>query len=315
MVMRFILFLFLWAFVGCDSWKEKGSGNEALLASVGGVPFTGREWEYERSLDDSARSEVQWKDRLEQVLLEEAIYQKAKSENFFEDPEAHHALRQLVSQLYMRKGIEAVSGEPSEKEIEDYYGAHRTEFERGEQVKVADIFIKKKPDLKEDAFAQKVALVWEKAKLIEGKPFGFGELIQEFSDENFNYPIGKTGYFDETGSPVSLSKKMVEVSFALKKIGEVSVPIEESEGTHIVMLVGRRPALSRPLAMVGPEIKVQLRQEKWKMARESWIMGIKAAKPIVIQEDAFALLTKDLMPSEKKEFPEKNQALSPPHLK
>jgi peptidyl-prolyl cis-trans isomerase C len=86
---------------------------------------------------------------------------------------------------------------------------------------------------------------------------------------------GELGYFDadgntDRGSPAGLPAPLVKAVFKLKKIGDVSAPIEHDGAFSVVMLTGEMPPVNKPRA----EIDAELRETLARHARDKAVSAL-----------------------------------------
>jgi len=146
----------------------------------------------------------------------------------------------------------------SNKDAENYYNTHKTEFATKDQVHVAHILVQKQED------AQKVL------KDLQGGA-DFGKLAKQYSidpgskDKGGEYPwTDKDKYLPAFG----------DASWKLEA-GQLSQPIKTDYGYHIIKLIGKRPAGQRTFAEVKEEIKQKLLAQKKKEEFNKWLKNLR----------------------------------------
>ncbi|MCP4755328.1 MAG: hypothetical protein GY866_31070 [Proteobacteria bacterium] len=230
------------------------------------------------------------RDGIDELVTSELLYQEAIRRNLHHNPKLRRTVRQVYSEHLLQQHIaETIENQPiSEQDIRDYYEKNKTRFNRGRQVRLADIFIEKKGT---DTAAEKAEKGKKAEKLlreavaIEGKRSGFGMLVRKHSDKHPAYILGSTGYFDLTGQPVGIEKKLAEEAFKLKRIGQVARRVVETErGFHIVMLAGKRPPLQRKFETLKRRIAKKMENEKRSRLRKDLIAEVKAGSRIDLDE-------------------------------
>ena len=82
------------------------------------------------------------KKRLDDMVLGEVFYQEALRQKLDQKPEVQQSIRQLLTQKLLEQ-VEgkAWSREVTEAEVKAYYDQHAGEYNRPEQVRIADIYI------------------------------------------------------------------------------------------------------------------------------------------------------------------------------
>ena len=250
-------------------------------------------------------SERAAKGRLKEMLTSEALYQEALRLGIDEDPDVKHKIRQIIIQKLFEKKVNKPVEEwqISEKELQDYYEAHKNQFYRPEQVRIADIFIALPKDATPEQRAERRRVaeeVLQKALGAGGDKLGFSQLVRQYSDVPQRYRRGDTGYFDKEGNPVGLEKPLIEAAFELKEKGQIADRvIETSDGFHVIMLVGRRSEIKKELKDLAPALKRRMKREELAKRREALIEEVKKKSNITIDDAAFAQLIREMNEAEK----------------
>ena len=289
-VMVLVLSSVVLFFLGCSKQKEKtgnvsAQDNSPVLATVGNSPLTVSDFKgYVSDKLPSHPGKVskaqldQW---LDHRLLEEVLYQEALRVGLERDPQIRRDIRQmLTSRLiddHMKKNV--WSKPIDDAEIEKYYNDHWSEFNRPDQVRIGDIFISIPAGVSPDerkALGEKAEEILKKALEVRGKRFGFGRLINEYSDIPQKYRKGDTGFFDERGEPIGIDKTLVDTAFSLTHVGDMANQvIETSQGYHVIMLTGKRSGMHTSLDSIRQRLTQRVRREKAAGARKAYIAGLK----------------------------------------
>jgi peptidyl-prolyl cis-trans isomerase SurA len=145
----------------------------------------------------------------------------------------------------------------SDNDVQSYYERN---FKSGANVsvRVSHVFIAIPENadaarvLEREAFAKKIL-----ARAQTGEDFA--KLAKELSEDRATRAEGgDLGYF---GKEMGLPKAVEELVFSMK-IGEVGGPVRGNQGFHVIKLVDRRAAESKPLADVKNELRAQLEQKE-----------------------------------------------------
>ena len=294
-----IIAFFVLLTLGCSK-KEGGEKTAAkvekegpqVVARVGDRAITVQDFKkYLSERPISKRSPVTKEDlqkRLDGLVLEEVIYQEALRLGLEKDPEVRSRIRQMLNQKVIDDQVNQKewNREITEIEVQEYYKRHWDEFNRPDQVRVADIFVAVPADAtsKERAASRKKAeTVLDEAFAAKGRRTGFGTLVSKYSDKHKKYSKGDTGFFDIEGKPVGVDKKFAEAAFNLERVGSMAEHVIESpEGFHVVMLVGKRAAIHTPLERVQNQIKQRIRRETVARVRNAYFQSLKEESEIEI---------------------------------
>jgi parvulin-like peptidyl-prolyl isomerase len=245
-----------------EEWPQNGLTEEQaneVLAQVGDRTITVGEFAdrlasqspYLRARFESPERRKEFLDNL--VRFELLVYE-AKRRGYDDRPEVKRARRNAMIQQMVTQEIDAPleAVEITDEEIRAIYDANPDEFNRPAQVRASHIFIEDR------ARAQKLL-----ARAKEGDLSGFRTLAREQSqDEKTKRSGGDLQFFtaDGEGSP---AKAIRDAAFAMAKVGEVYPDlIEEGGGYHIIMLTGKRAAVTRTYEQAKRAIRHKLNRER-----------------------------------------------------
>jgi peptidyl-prolyl cis-trans isomerase D len=141
----------------------------------------------------------------------------------------------------------------SAEDVQRQYQENQSQYSTPEQVRASHILFK--TEGKDEAEVRKQAeTVLKRAKVGED----FAKLANEFTEEE----VGKTrgGDLDFFGRG-AMAKEFEEASFALKP-GQISDIVQTQFGLHIIKLTDRKPATTRTLDEVKPQIEDQIKWER-----------------------------------------------------
>ncbi|WP_375057825.1 SurA N-terminal domain-containing protein [Zobellella sp. DQSA1] len=171
----------------------------------------------------------------------EAYYQRQPQ--LFQRPE-----QVKINYVLLDAGMASVA-DVAEQAVEDYYQANLAAYTQAEQRRVAHIMINKGRDAE-----QKLQAIAE--RLAAGE--AFAELARTESDDAFSGAGGGALEWMEQGT---MDPAFDKAAFALGEVGEVSGVVESEFGLHLITLLERRPAETKPLAEVRDSIAERLARE------------------------------------------------------
>lgn len=238
--------------------------------------------------------------RLQEVILEELLYQEAVRLKLDQAPEVRSRMRQLLIQTLMDQQINRVSWERvvPEDDILAYYQANQREFYRPEEVRIADLLIAvgATSNEKEKAAAKaKADALLVKAMATREKRGNFGRMIEQHSDLPKVYRKGDTGFFDIEGGPVGVDRKVARTAFELKRNGELfEEVIEAADGYHLIMRIGKRSAMDRPIEQARGQIEQRIRREEEGRARTAFFAQLKEQARIQIDGEAVKEVVREI---------------------
>jgi len=147
----------------------------------------------------------------------------------------------------------------SEAEIDQYFKAHRGEFDRPEQVHVKHILLDNENEAR---------LVLAKLKRGES----FDALARQYSKDPGSRAQGGDLGFVSRGQ---LVPEFEQVAFALQP-KQISDIVKTQFGYHLIMLVARRPPQPANLDQAHDQIRTLLMANKQEAAFQEWLKKIKA---------------------------------------
>lgn len=300
--------------IGCPG-KDRSDVSKSeeeispVVASVGDGDITAADLKgylSQRPIPPRLRgSEEEIKKRLDEMVLEEVLYQEALRLKLDQDPKMRKSIRQMLTQKLMSRHMyeKTEKREIGEKDLQEYYDKHHDEFNRPAQVRLADIFISVPSDATEEKKAElkkKAETALNEAVALRGKRSGFGTLVRKYSDTHEKYRQGDTGFIDIDGKPVGIDKQLAEAAFKLERVGSMPEQvIETPDGYHVIMLTGKRSAINWPLEKVRNQITQRIRRETLKKEREDFIEGLKAGADISIDDKVVAQVVSEMAPPKK----------------
>jgi len=239
--------------------------DDPILARAGDWKITLSEFNrvirlYDRKKQEAINKNPEMKKTLlKRILKTKLIADRARAEGFTENYEMKKQLElitnDMISIQYLNKVV-AKRAIVTDKDIEEYYKAHITEYKLPERVKARHILVKVKKeftDEEKEAARRKIEGLLERVK----KGEDFVELAKTYSDDPASARVGgDLGYF-QRGRMV---KPFEDVAFSLKP-GEVSDIVETRFGYHIIKVEDRKPAETIPLEKVKKSIREKLQKE------------------------------------------------------
>ena len=287
-----------------DGKKKSDANDSQVVAKIGNTPISAGDFKAylsSRPMPFNYYSNADaLKSKLDELVAEEVMYQEALRAKVDQDPQVMTKIRQIVSQKMIEDQVnrKVWTRAIEENELQEYYKQNESEFNRPEQVRVADIFVALPADATEEKKAElkkKAEEALAEASALNNKRSGFWQLVKKYSDPHEKYQNGDTGYFDVEGKPVGVDPKMAEVAFKLEENGRVSEKlIESADGYHVIMLTGKRPAVNKPLEDVKRQIEQRIRREELQKKRAEYIDGLKAQAKITIDDKVLSDVQKEM---------------------
>jgi peptidyl-prolyl cis-trans isomerase C len=219
------------------------------------------------------------KEFLDNRIRFEVLAKEAKTRGLDKDEEVVRTMKQVMIQKLMKEQFDSQVKleDVSDAECKTYFDSHQDEFNKPEEVRVADILVK------DDKTAKKV-LADQRIKGVDNT--GFRTLVAEYSQDTATKDRGgDLRYFD--ANTKELPSEIVKASFALQNVGDVS-QVKSTGGVHVLKLTGRRKALVRTFDEVKPQIRNRLYRDKRQQSMEDFVKKLRDKAKIELHEDRLA---------------------------
>ena len=180
-------------------------------------------------------------------------------------------------QIMMKKLVDyevrsKISVLPSE--VSDYYERHKSRFREGDKYRVKNILLKAKDNVTSELAKVEIDNIYNKLK--QGGDFDV--LAGQFSQGPNSEKGGDMGYIEKGQMLEALDK----VIFNLRP-GEFSGPVKSEIGYHIFKVEDIKYGRQAGLEDVQKDIQTMLFQDKFKLAIEEWLAGLKNKAYICIK--------------------------------
>ncbi len=204
---------------------------------------------------------------------EEQFLSYLKTKNLTEQQVQETLLHNILVKLMLKR---EKKGQVSDADVAGYYEKSRSKYEIKEQVRASHILIK----LEASATPEQVKAALDKATAAAGrarKGEDFSALAKELSEGPTAPRGGDLGLFGRG----RMVKEFDEAVFAMKP-GGVSDPIRTRFGWHVIKLMERQEARTRPLEEVKENIKRMLESRAERQARADMIEALRAKGKVEI---------------------------------
>ncbi len=267
-----------------------------VVARIGGGAISAEDFKAVLSnlpgADRRPMADNEIKKTLDEMIQEEVLLQEALRLKVDASPDIRQRYRKMLVQKLMDEQVNRAqwNRDVTEDEIKDYYDRHAERFSQPARVRIADIFVSVPNDAKIDereALREKASVILAEAIAQKGQRSEFGRLVRQYSSPHPVYGKTATGFFDKEGKPFRIDGKLAEAAFNLVAVGDVADQIIETpEGFHVIMLIGKRPAVHRHLGAVSGQIRRFVQHESVESARKAYIDGLMAQTAITVDEQA-----------------------------
>ena len=181
----------------------------------------------------------------------------------------------LCSHLCLRQQVGGRLDIPSD-EVKKYYDAHKDQFNRPEQVELAEIFLGT-----EDKSPEEIAAVRTKADDLHNrvaKGEDFAEISKRYSEGTTAKDGGDLGRFERG----QLAPQLEEAVFKLERNG-VSEVIQTKTGFEILKVLNHYDAGLQPLDKVENEITNKLYTEKMEPALRNYLAELREESYVMVK--------------------------------
>jgi parvulin-like peptidyl-prolyl isomerase len=236
------------------------------------------------------QSEERQKQLLDEMIEVELLAQEARRRGLDKKPEVQMRIRQALRDELLAD-LERQMPDPesfSEREVKEYYDAHRGGFKeplrhRVQVIRVGSESLAREA-LKElerkgdesasfDSWAE-IAKKYSLERGVDG-PVAAGELL---GDLGFVSAPGQA-----QGDNPSVPPEVREAVFELKKVGDVvSHPVKAAGGYFIVRLEGISPERDRSMQDAERTIRIELRRQKFLEAEKKFEQDLRSKYPVAI---------------------------------
>lgn len=257
------------------------------VATLGQVVVSQEELQQFLQVLPAAQREAMRNDRvvleqwLRSRLAEKAVVEQAKAQEWDKKAEIRSAIEEAQNQVILRSYLQSVSEPaadyPSEQDLQTAYQANQDQFQLPAMYRLSQIFLSV-PDKDDQAMAQakKRADAWVK-QMREGKA-DFAALAKEHSDEKISAERGGDNGF----LPMSQLVPAMRATVAKLEPGQLSDPIVQADGVHILQVTDLRPASVRSLEEVKPALRGALRRQRQQEATQAYVAGMLDAETVTV---------------------------------
>lgn len=238
---------------------------------------------------------------LDTIYYVKAAAADARANDLDKSPEIQarieDAVNGVLAQAEIERRIASVKEPNFEEAADEYYKAHQDQYKQAEHLLAAHILISTQERSKEEALARA-----KKVRALASEGRNFGELAREYSDDPASAQRGGWLRPFPRGGMV---KPFDDAAFAMKP-GEISDIVESQFGYHIIYLKDRIPGGVAPFDAVKDKIIAQLRKDFRKQVQEDYLVQLRDAPDIQVNEEAIQSLVVPISSLPVKEKEPKN---------
>ena len=268
----------------CSCTKQGEQKSSAYIAKVGSEVITQEDVNREfKGLPPQIQNMFAGPDGAEkfadELVKREMLSQEAKKKGFENDAEYKKKVEEfkkltLIS-LLLQKEVEE-KAKVTDKDVKDYYEAHKAELTTNNQVRASHILVKNEEEA--NKILEQVRKGADFAKIAKEKSIDTG------SAKNG----GDLGFF----SRGQMVPEFENAAFALKQ-GEVGGPLKTQFGYHIIKVTGKKEGTVVEFEKVKDLLTQKVTAEKQKQVFDTYLNELKKSYKVEINKDALAKVWKD----------------------
>ncbi len=312
-----VLGCLLMAGVSCTETPEAEAPKSQVLARVGDQDITVTDFDIERDRRlESGRPVTDSKSLLDDMVLREALLQRARQRGIDHDPAVRRELENILigklrdTELLSR--LDAI--EVTDEEVAAEYERRISEYTRPAKVRLAMLFKEIQPgmsdtrrsELKQLMAEAKTKALTQPAKGGRGPAaMGFGAVSIDFSDDQISrYRGGDIGWLEPGRFDYRWPREVLAAGYELEQ-GRISDLIETDGGMYLVMKTDQRSSQMTPLETVRQSLKQAIVASQRKKLDQDFRDESITSAGVVVNEDVLARVRR---PLNEAHAPERKQA-------
>jgi peptidylprolyl isomerase len=278
------------AILGTNSLAQP---SDTIVAKVGSREVKASEIQPYLAALSPAESKALWANKedlarfVRSILVRQAILDDAATAGWDKKPQTIEALARLQNQYLVESYLVEVGkvpdSYPSDEEVERAYEAEKERLKLPQRYELSQIFLSSQTNKEE---ARKKAD--ELSAQLKKEPGQFATLAKQHSED--------TASSAEGGKLGTLAVKNIapEIRKAIASLakGQISAPIEDASGYHLIRIEEIKEEGTASLAEVRPELIAALRNQRAALNREAYVAALLERSPVSVNELAVESLEK-----------------------
>ena len=227
-------------------------------------------------------------------LMRKAVLNEARQKGWDKRQELQPLIDRARDQVIVSSFVSGVAkpgdGYPSEDEIKQFYEANKAQLLAPAQFDLAQIFLPA-AEGSDKAKAEEARKKIGELSAMMGKPGAdFAKLAKENSAHKESADKGgEIGWISEEQMVPEIRRAVTGMSK-----GEVSPPVKSAAGWHLIKLLDKRPAATRPLADIRPNLIVAMRNRKAQDMERTYLEALSIKLPPTINQIELGKLQREL---------------------
>ena len=223
-------------------------------------------------------------------LMRKAVLNEARHKGWDKRPELQPLIERARDQVIVSSFVSNVAkpgdGYPSEDEIKQFYESNKAQLLAPPQYQLAQIFVPAAEGTDKAKAEEARKKIGEFSARLGRSGTDFAKLAKENPARKES--AGKGG---EPGW-VSEEQMVPEIRRAVAGIGkgEVSPPVKSAAGWHLIKLLDKKPAVTRPLADIRANLIVAMRNRKSQDMERAYLEALSIKLPPTINQNELSKL-------------------------
>lgn len=255
------------------------SDTDPSVATLGAVSVSKDELQRFLQALPAPQRDAMRKDRvaLEQWLrtrlAEKAVIEQAKTQDWGDKPDVRQVIEEAQNQVILRSYLQSVSTPaadyPSDEELLAAYESNKAQFQVPAMYRISQIFLAAPQEDAQAVIRAKKEAEGLVKQLRDGKA-EFAEVAKTRSDEQASAQRGGDNGFLPLGQLVPAMRSVV----AKMSTGQISDPIVQPAGVHILQLTDMREATVRSFEEAKPAVRDALRRQRQQEVARAYVAGM-----------------------------------------
>jgi peptidyl-prolyl cis-trans isomerase C len=260
---------------------EEGFGE--IVATVNGIPVGSISFAHDANRtspkDGNQLTLEERKEVLDELIIEELLYQKALENGYSLDPKVKKVMVNALIRDEVYAGIS--NSDFSDAELEAYFNAHKEDFTIPEKVQIYSILIKVTDDRTDADAKSKADRIYTELTIA---PSTFRDVASNESENPYSRRGGDMGFVTREGKP-GLDSTFVEKAFSME-VKTLSQPFKTPDGWNIIYIPSKKEGYLRSFAQMKGSVLRKVKNKKLKQEYDAFTEDLKNSAQITIDEAA-----------------------------
>lgn len=217
-------------------------------------------------------------------LMRKAVLNEAKQKGWDKRPELQPLIERAHDQVVVSTFVGSVArpaeGYPSEEEIKQFYEANKAQLLAPAQFQLAQIFLPAAEGGDKSKAEEAKKKIGELSAKLGKSGADFAKLAKENSaHKESSDKGGDLGWVSEEQMVPEIRRAVAGMNK-----GDVSPPIKSAAGWHLIKLLDKKAAATRPLADIRPNLIVAMRNRKSQDLERAYVEALSIKLPPTINQ-------------------------------